>query len=143
MRCSTSGSPTEKSAQGKVVIADADQKTATVNLGYTNIVAPISGEVGRSKLTKGNVVGPDSGVLTVIVSRDPMYVTFPVSQREFLRVQEQAEVKALGQALTVRIRFSDGSSYDEVGKINFVDVSVDRATEPCWCAPRCPTRKAG
>ena len=131
----------EKSAQGKVVIADADQKTATVNLGYTNIVAPISGEVGRSKLTKGNVVGPDSGVLTVIVSRDPMYVTFPVSQREFLRVQEQAEVKALGQALTVRIRFSDGSSYDEVGKINFVDVSVDRATDTVLVRATMPNPK--
>src|SRR5271165_7009890 len=38
----------EKSAQGQVVIADADLKTATVNLGYTDIVAPISGQIGRS-----------------------------------------------------------------------------------------------
>ena len=52
----------EKGAQGQVVIADANLKTATVNLGYTDIVAPISGQIGRSKLTKGNVVGPDSGV---------------------------------------------------------------------------------
>ena len=52
----------EKAAQGQVVIADANLKTATVNLGYTDIVAPISGQIGRSKLTKGNVVGPDSGV---------------------------------------------------------------------------------
>jgi membrane fusion protein, multidrug efflux system len=119
----------EKSAQGDVVIADANLKTANVNLGYTDIIAPITGEVGRSKLTKGNVVGPDSGPLTVIVSRDPMYVSFPVSQREFLHVQEAADRKARGQAFAVRIRFSDGATYDHTGRINFVDVTVDRATD--------------
>lgn len=119
----------EKSAQGEVVIADANLKTANVNLGYTEITAPIAGEVGRTKLTKGNVVSPDSGPLTVIVSRDPMYVTFPVSQREFLKVQQQEARKAREQELAVRIRFSDGSTYDQVGRINFVDVTVDRATD--------------
>ena len=51
-------------------------------------VAPIAGKIGRTNVTKGNVVGPDRGVLTTIVSQDPMYVTFPVSQREFLRVRQ-------------------------------------------------------
>jgi membrane fusion protein (multidrug efflux system) len=119
----------EKGTQGEVVIADANLKTATVNLGYTNIVAPITGQVGRSKLTKGNVVGPDSGALTTIVSRDPMYVTFPVSQREFLKVQQQEARRARQQALDVRIGFSNGSTYDQTGRINFVDVTVDRATD--------------
>ena len=67
--------------------------------------------------------------LTTIVSHDPMYVTFPVSQREFLKVQEQEARKAREQALGVRIRFSDGSTYDQTGRINFVDVTVDRATD--------------
>jgi len=119
----------EREAQGQVVKADANLKTATVNLGYTEIIAPISGEIGRTKVTKGNVVGPDSGQLTIIVSRDPMYVTFPVSQREFLKVEEQEASKARKQALSVRIKFSDGSAYDQTGKINFVDVTVDRATD--------------
>ena len=119
----------EKSAQGDAVISDANLKTANVNLGYTEITAPITGEVGRTKLTAGNVVSPDSGPLTVIVSRDPMYVTFPVSQREFLKVQQQEARKARQQALAVRIRFSDGSTYDQAGRINFVDVTVDRATD--------------
>ena len=116
----------QKTAQGAVIIADANLKTANVNLGYTGIKAPISGEVSRSKLTKGNVVSPDTGPLTEIVSRDPMYVTFPVSQRVFLDVErQQGREKAFG----VRIRFSDGSAYDQTGKINFVDVKVDQATD--------------
>jgi membrane fusion protein (multidrug efflux system) len=119
----------EKEAQGQVVTADANLKTATVNVGYTEITAPITGEIGRTKVTIGNVVGPDTGPLTVIVSRDPMYVTFPVSQREFLNVEQQAERKKREEALAVRVRFSDGSTYDQSGRINFVDVTVDRATD--------------
>jgi membrane fusion protein (multidrug efflux system) len=119
----------EKGAQGEVVVADANLKTATVNLGYTEITAPISGQIGRSRLTKGNVVGPDTGVLTTIVSLDPMYVTFPVSQRVFLDVEARKADRANPQSLGVRIRFSDGSTYDQTGRINFVDVTVDRSTD--------------
>lgn len=119
----------EGTAQGQVITASSNLKTAEINLGYTEIKAPITGEVGRSRLTKGNVVGPDSGPLTEMVSRNPMYVTFPVSQREFLKVQEEEERKKQQQALAVRIRFSDGSTYGQVGDINFVDVKVDRATD--------------
>ncbi|MBV9248843.1 MAG: efflux RND transporter periplasmic adaptor subunit [Acetobacteraceae bacterium] len=118
----------EKSSQGEVIIADANLKTATVNLGYTSIVSPINGEIGRTNVTVGNVVGPDTGTLTTIVSRDPMYVVFPVSQREFLKIEGQAD-RAKSEALTVNIRFSDGSLYPEAGRINFVDIKVDRATD--------------
>jgi membrane fusion protein (multidrug efflux system) len=114
-------------AQGEVVVADANLRTANVNLSYTEITAPISGEIGRTKLTKGNVVAPDSGPLTVIVSRDPMNVTFPVSQRVFLKLD--SERRSASSALGVRIGFSDGTNYAQLGKIDFVDVTVDRATD--------------
>jgi membrane fusion protein (multidrug efflux system) len=118
----------EKSAQGEVVVANANLKTASVNLGYTEIVSPITGEIGRTKLTVGNVVGPDTGPLTMIVSRDPMYVTFPVSQRALLRFRER-EGRDKERELAIRIRFSDGTTYSQIGRINFVDVTVDRATD--------------
>jgi membrane fusion protein (multidrug efflux system) len=59
-------------AKGAIMQDDANLKTAQINLGYTDITSPIDGEVGKTNVTKGNVVGPDSGVLTVIVSQDPM-----------------------------------------------------------------------
>jgi membrane fusion protein, multidrug efflux system len=121
----------QKSTQGAVIIADANLKTANVNLGYTEITAPISGEIGRTAVTKGNVVSPDSGPLTVIVSRDPMYVTFPVSQRIFLDIEAEETRRGKGeaQALKVRIAFSNGNQYDQTGRIDFVNVQVDRATD--------------
>jgi membrane fusion protein, multidrug efflux system len=118
----------EKSAQGDVVIATANLQTAGINLGYTDITSPITGEIGRTNVTIGNVVGPDSGTLATIVSRDPMYVTFPVSQRDFLGLQRQ-EAKKKVTDLAVNLRFADGSVYPETGRINFVDVKVDRATD--------------
>ena len=115
-------------AKGAVVGDEANLRTAEINLGYTRILSPIAGRIGRTSVTKGNVVGPDSGVLTSIVSQDPTYVVFPVSQREFLRVQQGGE-RPDRSRITVRIRFSDGSVYGEVGRINFVNISVDRTTD--------------
>ena len=115
-------------SKGAVMGDEANLRTAQINLGYTRIVAPIAGRIGRTSVTKGNVVGPDSGVLTSIVSQDPMYVTFPVSQREFLRAQEGQE-QIDRSKVAVRIRFPDGSAYGQVGRVNFVNVSVDRTTD--------------
>ena len=57
-----------------------------------------------------------------------MYVVFPVSQREFLAIrQEGTTVKR--DSIQVAIRFSDGSAYNQKGRINFVDVSVDKSTD--------------
>jgi membrane fusion protein, multidrug efflux system len=118
----------DQQAQGAILADQASLDTANINLGYTDIVSPISGKVSRTNLTAGNVVGPDSGALTLIVSQDPMYVTFPVSQRQFLQTHvggQQADIKDI----KVRLRFADGSAYDQEGTINFVDVSVNRATD--------------
>ena len=118
----------DKSAKGALLIDQANLQTARINFGYTEIVSPITGKVGRTNITKGNVVTPQSGPLTVIVSQDPMYVTFPVSQREFQRIQSAGKSLDV-TAIKPTLLFADGSAYKYPGKINFVDVTVDRATD--------------
>lgn len=115
-------------AKGAMMQDEANLSTAKINLGYTAIVSPITGKVGKTNVTKGNVIGPDSGSLTVIVSQDPMHVTFPVSQREFLRLQETGRQLDF-DSIKVRLRFADNSLYPQVGKLNFIDVTVDRSTD--------------
>jgi len=115
------------SAKGSMLIDEGNLKQARINLGYTDITAPAAGEIGKTNITKGNVVGPDSGPLTVIVSQDPMYVTFPVSQRELLEVREKGGVDV--KHLKVSVRFSNGTLYDQQGTVNFIDVTVDRTTD--------------
>jgi len=113
-------------AKGQITGDEANLATAKINLGYTNIVSPIAGKIGKTNITRGNVVDPNSGVLTVIASQDPMYVSFPVSQREYRVARER---NANVDRIKARIRFSDGTTYPELGEINFVDVSVNRSTD--------------
>jgi membrane fusion protein (multidrug efflux system) len=118
----------DQSAQGQITSDEASLQTAKINLGYTAIISPITGKVGKTNITKGNVVSPQSGPLTVVVSQDPMYVSFPVSQREFLRAQQDQHKEDI-TGIKVQLRFADGSSYKPIGQIDFVDVSVDRSTD--------------
>ncbi|MDB5649729.1 MAG: efflux transporter, family, subunit [Hyphomicrobiales bacterium] len=127
----------EQRAKATILSDQGNLQTAKINLGYTAITAPITGRIGRTSVTKGNVVGPDSGPLAIIVSQDPMYVTFPVSQREFLRRGDTAQKVDL-KSIKVQIQFSDGSTYDQTGQIDFLDVSVDRTTDTVIARARMP-----
>ena len=79
----------QKEAQGSLTQLNAALDKAKLDLGYTEIRAPIAGRIGRSQYSVGNFVGPSSNVLATIVSQDPIYVTFSVSQREILAVREK------------------------------------------------------
>jgi len=118
----------DRAADAQTLIDKANLDPATVNLGYTEIASPISGKIGRTTITKGNVVSPQSGTLTTIVSQDPMYVLFPVSQRQLTRAREAGHTAEIA-GIKARLRFPDGSTYDPLGQIDFVDVTVDRATD--------------
>ena len=118
----------DQQAKGQILSDQANLDNANINLGYTDIVTPITGKISKTNVTAGNVVGPDSGPLTLIVSQDPMYVSFPVSQREFLNLQVKGK-EIDPKQVKIRIRFADGTIYNQQGTVNFIDVSVDRATD--------------
>ena len=132
----------DQSAKGAILVDEANLATARINLGYASIISPISGKIGRTNITKGNVVTPQSGPLTVIVSQDPMYVTFPVSQREFLRVHQTGHSVDI-TGIKASLLFADGSLYKHPGKINFVDVTVDRATDTILARAAFPNPESG
>jgi membrane fusion protein (multidrug efflux system) len=117
----------DEEAAGAVLTAKANLDTASINLGYTTIASPIDGRIGKTNVTMGNVVGPDSGVLATVVSEDPIYVSFPISQREFSRASADPNVNL--KTIAATLTFSDGSTYGEKGRVDFVDVAVDRATD--------------
>jgi membrane fusion protein, multidrug efflux system len=103
--------------------AQAALERAQINLSYTDIHAPIDGRISRAAVSIGNLVGPDSGVLATIVSQDPIYVTFPVTQRELLTHRGES-----GEPV-VKVTLPDGTLYKHVGKPNFLDVQVDPGTD--------------
>jgi membrane fusion protein, multidrug efflux system len=119
----------ERTAAANVLAAEAAVRVAQINLGYTEITAPIAGQIGRSVLAVGNVVGPDAGTLSTIVSQDPMRVAFAVSQRTALDLRNRFEGRGGPAAVLVRIRTADGRQYPEAGRIDFVDNQIDRNTD--------------
>lgn len=132
----------DQQAHAAILEAEANLQSAQINLGYTDIVAPISGKISRTNITKGNVVGPDKGTLTTIVSQDPMYVTFPVSLREFLSKSRTSQATDLAR-FNVNLRYSDGSLYDQDGTINFLDVLANRSTDTVLARATIPNPKGG
>ncbi|MFE8031713.1 efflux RND transporter periplasmic adaptor subunit [Thiohalocapsa marina] len=117
-------------AKANIAQAQAALNQAKLDLSYTRIVAPVDGRIGLASYTVGNLVGPSSGTLATIVSRDPIYVEFPVTQRELLEARETIEQKG-GNAknVQVRVRLPDGSLYEQVGYLDFVNVTTDPETD--------------
>ncbi len=119
-----------RSSHAAVLQAQAELRQAEINLGYTDITAPIAGRTGRANFDVGALVGPESGPLVEIVSDDPVYVVFPVSQRRLLEAQKQAGEKGLHtEDFVVYLRFSNGSRYPHPGRIDFISSTVQRSTD--------------
>jgi membrane fusion protein (multidrug efflux system) len=116
--------------QAQVLVAKAQLQTAEINLGYTEVYAPVDGKIGLTAFTFGNLVGPTSGVLATIVSQDPIYVTFPVSAAVIAQVQDQASGKLPSpDSFVVRVELPDGRVYAQPGKIDFLSNQVNQNTD--------------
>jgi membrane fusion protein (multidrug efflux system) len=119
----------QRSLEAQVQAAQAQLQSSQINLGYTDIRSPIDGRVGRTAITVGNVVGPSSGVLTTIVSQDPMYVSFPVAFREALELRQKYATRGGLNAVVIRIRLPDGRLYGQQGKLDFVNNTIAANTD--------------
>lgn len=120
---------TQGSFAAQLAGAKAAVKQSQINLGYTDITSPIDGKIGRTAITPGNVVSPSSGTLVTIVSQDPMYVLFPVSVAAALSLRKHYVPIGGFNAVVVRITLPDGRLYGQVGKLTFVDNTIDPQTD--------------
>lgn len=123
----------QQQAVGQLDQLKAALTQAELNLSYTDIRSPIAGRIGRSQYSVGNFIGPSSNVLATVVSQDPIYVSFSVSQHEILGIREKlGSTGKLGDmihAAVVLVELADGSRYSQPGKIDFVDVTVNQGTD--------------
>jgi membrane fusion protein, multidrug efflux system len=118
--------------------AQAQVRSSQINLQYTEIHAPIAGKIGRTTVTIGNVVGPNTGALTSIVSQDPMYVVFPVSVRAELDLRKQYDAKGGFSALSLRLRLPNGGLYPHPGTLDYADPTVAPGTDTITLRGRIP-----
>jgi len=97
--------------------------TARLNLDYTRITAPIDGRVGKDEVTIGNLVqgdGPDSPLLTTMVSVDPVYVTFEADEQAFLKYIGRTR----SEPLAVDVGLADEADFPHSAILDFVDNQV-------------------
>jgi len=122
-----------KQAEADVQYWKATVETARINLGYTRIIAPISGRIGISNVTEGALVtAHQPTALAIIQQLDPIYVDVPQSTAELLRLQRRLEEGRLKYESKnqnkVRLILEDGTEYQWEGVLQFRDVSVDPST---------------
>ena len=119
----------ERSLAAQVASAKAQLEIAEINLGYTEIRAPIDGRISATEVTEGNVVTPTSGTLATLVSQDPMYVLFPVSTRTGLELRNRYAAKGGFNAVVLKLRLPDGRIYGQEGKLDYVSPTVATNTD--------------
>lgn len=112
-----------RTAEADVAAARAGIRAQQLNVGFTRVVAPISGRVSERRVDPGNSVTADQTVLTTIVSTNPLHFTFQGSEALLLKYQRQNAGARAGTP--VRIRLQDEASYVHAGRLDFVDPVVD------------------
>lgn len=118
-------------AEADLNSARAQLKNAEINLGYSVIRAPISGQTGRSTVTAGALVTANQAdPLLTIQQLDPIYVDINQSSAELIRLRQQLSQGNLNNSnnTTVKLKLEDGSTYPVEGKLAFSDASVDPQT---------------
>jgi membrane fusion protein (multidrug efflux system) len=123
----------QKQAAADVATARAARQTASLNLGYATVTAPISGRVGRAQVTEGALVGVGEATpLTTIQQIDPIYVNLTQSSTEVLRLKRAMASGQLASAgkdqASVTLLTEDGTPYPQAGKLLFSDVTVDESS---------------
>jgi membrane fusion protein, multidrug efflux system len=119
----------ERSLAAQIEAAKAQLQIAEINLGYTEIRAPIDGKISATDVTEGNVVSPTTGTLANLVSQDPMYVLYSVSVRAGLDLRNRYDAKGGFNAVVLKIRLPDGRIYGQNGKLDYVGPTVATNTD--------------
>jgi membrane fusion protein (multidrug efflux system) len=119
-------------AQADVAAGKAAVANASVNLQYAHLVAPISGRIGKSMVTVGALVTANQdAAMATIQQLDPIYVDVNQPSSEWLHLKQEIDsgrAKSGDADAPVTIILADGRTYDQKGKLQFADVTVDPTT---------------
>ena len=125
-----------RDAQAAVKVAEAKVKSAELDLSFASMVSPITGRISRTLVTAGNWIsaGSVSGatLLTTIVSEDPIYIYFDVSENNYIKYKRLAErgvnAGAAELGASVEIGLPDERGFPHKGRLDFLDNRLDQGT---------------
>jgi membrane fusion protein (multidrug efflux system) len=119
----------ERALAAQIAGARAQLRQSEINLGYTEIRAPIDGKISSTAVTEGNVVSPTTGTLATLVSQDPMYVIFSISQRTGIDLRDRYAARGGFSAVVIKLRLADGRIYGEDGQADYASPTVAENTD--------------
>lgn len=111
--------------RAQLAMYQAELRDAQRNYGYTRVKAPVDGQVGLISVTVGNFVNQSAGALTTINSTNPIYVTFPIDSKEYMKL---TEIDAENVKRKVDLVFPTGEKYALSGIQDFHDNNIDPTT---------------
>jgi RND family efflux transporter MFP subunit len=124
-----------RTAEANVLSAEASVRSAELDVEFTQIRAPITGRISRKYVSEGNYLTGGSGsgtLLTTIVSMDPIYFYFDVSEADFLKYKRLGEFGlrpgSRDNANPVELGLQNDEGFPYKGKMNFVDNRIDQNT---------------
>lgn len=115
-------------AAANLEAAKANVTQAELNIGYCTITSPIRGVIGKLNVYPGNLVGKAGSTepLVTISKLDPMYVTFSLTEKEYLYIMNHRNEELGG--VDIELLLSDGSVYPHKGSFNMLERTMDSAT---------------
>jgi membrane fusion protein (multidrug efflux system) len=113
--------------------AKANVATASINLGYTTIKAPVNGYIGRLEKKQGSLVSPtDAAALTLLSDVHNVHVYFALGEKDFVSFKEQYPGTTLKDKLKalppVTLLLADATQYPQEGSIDMIDGQFDKTT---------------
>jgi membrane fusion protein (multidrug efflux system) len=117
-------------ADAAIQSAKAAVIQAELNLGYTNVKAPITGIVGKVQVDRGNLVGKaEPTLLATVSSVDPIYVDAGIAEADYLRLAPRIRLddrgRAQGGQADLELYLADNTLFPHKGRVVFVDRALD------------------
>jgi RND family efflux transporter MFP subunit len=111
----------EREAEAQLADARAKLRQAELELTWTEVRAPQPGRASDRRVDAGNLVQASTTLLTTILTLDPIYASFDMSEADYLRLARNGGARAGAEAPAIRLRLADEAGWDREGKLDFLD----------------------
>ena len=115
-------------ARAAVQQAQAALRRVRLDLSYTEVTSPIAGQVGRAAISVGSFVRPGDGALATVTSTDPIHVIIAIPEKDLIEARRQG-IDLENPPIAPSLLLSDGSAYKHAGEFDYLNPSVDQATD--------------
>jgi len=111
----------ERQAEAEVEAARARLRQAELELTWTEVRAPQPGRASDRRVDAGNLVQAGSTLLTTILTLDPIYASFDMSEADYLRLARDGGARAGAERPEVQLRLADEPNWERTGTLDFLD----------------------